>query len=182
MQCTFSDEELVTAFLNGDEAAFDGLFQRYKDGIFRSAFLIVGNSCDSENVLQDTFIKAWQNLTGLREPAHFKQWLWRIMVRTAWAYCRKRHKEQPMEDMPSQIAVGESSLDGLLRDEGYRELWLAVNSLEVKLRTVIILYYYDEMSVKEIAAATGTLAGTVKSRLWTARRKLKDKLERVGEF
>lgn len=173
-----TDGELVQAFCGGDEAAFGELYRRYQGGVYRSAFLIVGNSSDSENVLQDTFIKAWQNLHSLRDPARFQPWLWRIMVRTAWACCKKR-REEPRE-CPEPAGVGESLLDGVLRNERRGELLAAVDSLGIKQRTVVILYYYDEMSVQEIAEATGALPGTVKSRLWAARRQLKKQLEQGG--
>ena len=174
------DEALVLAFQSGDSSAFDRLFHRYKDRVLRTAFLITGNHCDSENVLQESFIKVWGSLPALKDPARFRPWLWRIVTRTAWQYCRRRDVEQPVEDIwegcliDSSAAI--SSLDVLMQAESRNALLKAVNSLSLQQRTVIILHYYNDMSVQEIAAATGTLSGTVKSRLFAARRKLRQSL------
>lgn len=180
------DEALVVAFQAGDEAAFALLFERYKSRVLRTAFLIVGNHCDSENVLQDSFIKVWRNLPGLNDPTSFRPWLWRIVIRTAWEYCRRQGAEQPVaevwqEQRPDEDQIP-SSLELIVQAERRQELLAAVNRLDIKHRTVVILYYYNEMSVQEIAAATGTLVGTVKSRLFTARRLLRRRLGNNGFF
>lgn len=179
------DEALVRAFQEGDDSAFVRLFERYKSRVLRTAFLIVGNHCDSENVLQDSFIKVWRSLPGLKDPTRFQPWLWRIVTRTAWEYCRKRDIEQPVETVWEVCRPEEgqtiSSLEVLMQTENRQALLSAINELELKQKTVIILYYYNELSVQEIAAVTGTLPGTVKSRLWAARRKLRRVLA-AGEY
>lgn len=182
-----ADAELVRACQAGDEAAFAELFGRYKGQVMKSAFLIVGNEADSENVLQDTFVKVWQKLPTLRDPESFAPWLRRIMVRIAWACCKKRSAETPMAEMwqaadEAREVAGDAAtpLDGVLAAENREAVWAAVCRLDVKLRTVVVLFYYDELSVREIAEATGVLTGTVKSRLWATRRKLKQNLQDWG--
>lgn len=179
------DETLVRAFQEGNTGAFGQLYERYKSQVLRTAFLIVGNHCDSENVLQDSFIKVWKSLPGLKDPARFRPWLWRIVIRTAWEYCRRRDVEQPVEAVwdacPMCDEQAPDSLDIIMQAENHKDLLGAVNKLDLKQRTVIILYYYNELSVQEIAAATGALPGTVKSRLWAARRKLRRALA-GGEY
>lgn len=178
-----ADAELVRACQAGDEVAFAELFGRYKARVMKSAFLIVGNVADSENVLQDTFVKVWQKLPALRDVSCFEPWLRRIMVRTAWDCCKKRSAEAPVAEVWQTAdeagVAGDSAtpLDGLLAAESRDTVWAAVSRLDVKLRTVVVLYYYDELSVREIAEATGVLVGTVKSRLWAARRRLKQDLQ-----
>lgn len=175
-----AEEALVRAFQMGDSNAFAELFDLYKNQVLRTAFLIVGNHCDSENVLQEVFIKVWCNLSDLKDPTRFKPWLWRIVTRTAWAYCRKRDVEQPVASVfdACQVDLSETSSlpEMLMRAEHHNALLEAINSLELKQKTVVILYYYNELSVKEIAAATGALPGTVKSRLFAARRNLRQVL------
>ncbi|MBQ2888734.1 MAG: RNA polymerase sigma factor [Firmicutes bacterium] len=182
---SMEDETLVRAFRAGNTGAFGQLYERYKSQVLRTAFLIVGNHCDSENVLQDSFIKVWQNLPGLKDPACFRPWLWRIVTRTAWEYCRRRDVEQPVEAVWDVCRMSEeqaqSSLDVIMQAENHKALLGAINELDLKQRTVIILYYYNELSVQEIAAATGALPGTIKSRLWAARRKLRRTLT-AGEY
>ncbi len=182
------DAELVRAFQAGDDGAFAELFERYRQPVLRTAYLIVGNRQDSENVLQDSFIKVWRNLSGLREPEGFRSWLWRIVVRTAWENCRRREREQPVADVMEIVetveavggVAGDFSAEQMLRREEMSEIWAAVRRLNLRQRTVIILYYYNDMSVREIAAATGSLSGTVKSRLFAAREKLRNELTKAA--
>lgn len=180
-----SDEELVCAFQAGEENAFAEVYDGHKSAVQRTAYLIVGNHSDSENILQDTFVKAWQNLSSLKDPSRFEPWLMRIMVRTAWQYCRKRRGEQAVADLWESVPEGkietvcEQPIERILQIERQEELWSAVNRLDMKHRTVVILYYYNEMSVQEIATATGTLAGTVKSRLFTARKMLRQQMDKA---
>lgn len=166
-----SDADLVRLFQLGQEGAFEQLFQRYKQAAMRSAFLLTGNHFDAENVLQEAFIKCYQNLAGLREAAKFRPWFWRILTRAAWSYCKKRDRETPtaaiFEEYPAK-----SALELLTENEEQQMLLAAIKRLPLKQKTVIVLYYYNEMSVQEIAQATGTLCGTVKSRLFAARRNL----------
>lgn len=180
-----AEAELVLAFQGGDGEAFGELYRRRCSAVQRTAYLIVGNRSDSENVMQDTFVKVWQNLPKLKNPACFEAWLMRILVRTAWQYCRRRGSEQPVGEVlePVTEAADEGSEPSglLLASERRDRLWLAVNRLDIKQRTVIILHYYNEMSVQEIAAAIGVPVGTVKSRLFAARRTLRRELGSKGD-
>jgi RNA polymerase sigma-70 factor (ECF subfamily) len=171
---------LVERFQAGDVQAFAELYELYKTRALRSAYLICGNTCDSENVLQDSFLKCYQQLGGLRRSAAFRSWFYRILTRTAWEYCRKRDRECPIEDVfdayQDGAAAGASSLEWLVQAEESRLLLDCINGLPLKQKTVVILYYYDELSVQEIAAATGATPGTVKSRLFVARHNLQKAL------
>ncbi len=174
-----NDAELVLLFQQGQEWAFEELFQRYKQAAMRSAFLLTGNYFDAENVLQEAFIKCYQKLAGLRKPECFKAWFWRILTHTAWAYCKKRDRETPIAAIFEEYSAGlpnegrsKSALEYLTENEEQQILQAAIKRLPLKQKTVIVLYYYNEMSVQEIAQATGSLCGTVKSRLFTARRNL----------
>lgn len=169
---------MVRLFQDGHVQAFDELYERYKTVALRSAFLLTGNFCDSENVLQETFLKCYQHLPGLKKAERFKPWFFRILTRTAWDYCRKSSRECPMgyvfEAYQAELPGAESSLDILAAAEERRELAAAIDKLPLKQKTVVVLYYYNEMSVQEIAGICGTLPGTVKSRLHAARRKLQE--------
>lgn len=175
------DAMLVRQFQGGDEAAFEELYRRYRKPALRTAYLLTGNLCDSENVLQEAFLKCYQHLGGLRNPSGFKSWFWRILTRTAWDYCRKRSRECPIEDIfdayQATLSPIASSLDDLIGREEAADILAAVDKLPIKQKTVIILYYYNEFSVAEIAEATGALPATVKSRLYLARRSLQDMLQ-----
>lgn len=179
------ETRLVKSWQAGDEGAFTELYQLYKTPAIRAAYLITGSQCDSENVLQDTFLKCYQSIGSLRDAEGFKSWFYRILTRTAWDYCKKRDRESPVADVfdayQAKEPKGRSTLDILTDQEQEHELLAAINRLPLKQKTVIILYYYNELSVGEIAVATGALTGTVKSRLFMARQNLRGYLADAGK-
>jgi len=114
----------------------------------------------------------------LHDPTRVKAWLFRILTRTAWRACQKHRRELPVENLyDSQEPVGEDASAPLLRADRARAVAQALQSLEPKQRTTAVLYYYNDMSVCEIAQAMGCFEGTVKSRLYHARQHLKESLE-----
>lgn len=177
----------VEKMIQGDESAFDELYRSFSGKLYRMAYFITGNQSDSEDVLQETFVKCYLHRKSLKDPERFEAWLYQILVRTAWKLCRKRREvsldavlENPDDrGMAQQLSRDdkEGPLEQLLKQEHAFHLWKLVEGLNVKYRTVILLYYYNELSTREIAEITGTLEGTVKSRLFQARKLLKKQLE-----
>lgn len=159
----------------GDEEAFAWLFDRYQNKLFRTAYLISGNYADSEDIVQETMIKCFRYRQKLTEPVCFESWIYQILTRTAWRLCKSKKVECPMENLWDEGERDDSPLplEETIRRETNGKLYEAVCSLEIKQRTVVILYYYNQMSTKEIAAVTKSMEGTVKSRLFAARKNLK---------
>lgn len=170
--------ELVKRLKEGDQEAFDELFERYKDITLRMAYLISGNLADSEDIVQESFVKCYQHIRELKKEEGFKSWLFHILTRTAWRYCKKQSRECPEEDVMDKIPVQKeaSSLEILLDREKQNYLMSQINQLSMKHRTTLILYYYNGFSTKEIAKVMGCLEGTVKSRLFIARKLLKESI------
>ncbi len=181
--------EQVRRMKCGDEAAFDWLYENYVNPLYRMAFLITGNRGDSEDIVQETFVKCYLNRQSIREEKAFESWLYQILVRTAWRFHKQRPKDVSLEELQEESretgggqgiwsdAGSPQPLLLVLKEEESRTLWKAVQQLEIRQRTVVILYYYQEMPVKDIARITGSLSGTVKSRLFQARSRLKRILE-----
>ncbi|MDE6603159.1 MAG: RNA polymerase sigma factor [Lachnospiraceae bacterium] len=146
----------------------------------RTAYLITGNLSDSEDVVQDTFVKVWLHCRELKNEGGFKAWMMQILVRTAYKSAKKKSRELPDEEIMQKAdkSQGISFAEEVIAREEAERIARAVRSLPVKQRTVAVLYYYQECSVSEIAAILGVLEGTVKSRLYTARKFLRGKLER----
>lgn len=169
---------LVCRMRENDSQAFDELMEFYYPKLLRMAYLISGSYADSEDIVQETFVLCWMNRKKIREPEYFYGWLCRTLTREAWRFCRKARREEPAEEVfEKERGAGESALDEVLVQDRDRMLYQAVAGLPVKQRTAVVLYYFNQMQVGEIAAAMGCLEGTVKSRLHTARRKLKQALE-----
>lgn len=168
------EKELVERMKQGDRDALDRLYEAYKDRAYRTAVFISGSKMDAEDIVQDTFLKVFLHIGELKESAGFKSWFYRILTRTAWLKMRGKKREIPDEaviekaDRPEQ----DTSLELILRQEESALLRREVEALDEKLRTMVVLYYYNELSTKEIAKITGCLEGTVKSRLFTARKRL----------
>lgn len=171
------DEELVRRFQQGERDAFDPLYRRYRDQALRMAYLITGSRSDAEDVVQETFVTCYRQLAKLREPSRFRPWLLRSLSRAAWRACARSRREEPVPEFyETACGAAESALEPVLRDEGTARLYLALWQLDPKRRTIVILHYWDEMPVREIARVTGCLEGTVKSRLHSARRLLRQSL------
>lgn len=169
---------LVRQMMCGDQAAFDSLMTLYYSKALHIAYLISGNRSDSEDIVQETFVLCWVNRKKIREPEYFETWLFKTLTREAWRFCKRARREPPVEevfgeDQTSPVNVMEEAM----KNWEAREIYRVVKELPVKQRTVIVLYYYNQMSTKEIARVMNCLEGTVKSRLFTARASLKQVLE-----
>ena len=79
----------VEKMIQGDESAFDELYRSFSGKLYRMAYFITGNQSDSEDVLQETFVKCYLHRKSLKDPERFEAWLYQILVRTAWKLCRK---------------------------------------------------------------------------------------------
>lgn len=177
-----TDTALVQQMQQGNLQAFDTLYARYKDEAFRTAYLITGNRADAEDLTQEAFVTCIQSVSSLKDGSCFRPWLLKTLTRSAWKYCKKQKRETPVAEFFETGQQEESALSTLLRTDEQKQLQEALYVLDEKRRTVIVLYYFNEMSVKEIAKTLGVLEGTVKSRLFSARRHLRQALtERVDK-
>lgn len=175
-----NEEILVGRMKAGDKDAFDKLYDKYKNMALHTAYLITGNLTDSEDIVQDTFVKVFLHCTELKNDGGFKAWMMQILVRTAYKSGKKKSREVPDEEVieKADTRTKQSLLEQVLERETEQQLFEAIRRLPLKQRTVVILFYYQEYSVSEIAKICGCLEGTVKSRLHSARTQLKRRLER----
>lgn len=167
--------ELVRRMKKGERAAFDELYEQYYDKLYRTACMITGNRADGEDVTQETFIKAYLNCGKLKKDGQFRYWLYQILNRTAWQIAKKHAKERPEERILelADTSTADSPAVKVLQDEQERVIAEAIRKLEYRQRTTVILYYYNGLGTKEIARVMACMEGTVKSRLFTARKNLR---------
>lgn len=117
----------------------------------------------------------------MRDGSKFRPWLLKTLTRAAWKYSKKHRRETPVAEL-FETGEGESALSAALKNDEQRRLYAALDTLDDKRRIVIVLYYFDDLPVKEIARIAGVTEGTVKSRLFSARRHLRQALtEREGK-
>lgn len=177
------EEVLVDKMKQGDKTAFDMLYEKYKGMALHTAYLITGNRTDSEDIVQETFVKVYLHSGELKNNSGFKAWMMQILVRTAYRMGKKESREFPDEETVARMEnrTEISSLEQVMQLEERRKINAVIRQLPIKQRTVVILFYYNECSVSEIAKLLGCLEGTVKSRLHTARKKMKLILEQEKE-
>ncbi len=174
-----TEEVLVRQMKEGDKTSFDLLYEKYRNMAIHTAYLITGNRSLSEDIVQDTFVKVYLHCKELKNDSGFKAWMMQILVRTAYKCGKKAKREMPDEEIVLKTNTGRvsSSLEQVLALERAKTVIEAVRSLPVKQRSVVILYYYQEYRIPEIAKIIGCREGTVKSRLHTAKRQLRQILE-----
>ncbi len=177
-----TEELLVAQMKRGDQnakrIAFAQIYEKYRPSVFRSACLISGNSQDGEDITQETFVKVFTHCTDLKSDTMFRYWLFKILNRTAWTFLNRKKSEVPDEDILDKADTNCNPLteELFLKKEQQTQVYQAVMQLDYKLRLVVILYYYNELTTKQIAKIADCCEGTVKSRLFTARRRLKQLL------
>jgi RNA polymerase sigma-70 factor (ECF subfamily) len=157
----------------GDDS-FAALTRRHIDSAYRLAWAILGDSGDADDATQEAFASAWRNRRSLRDPDRFDAWFGRILVNECRLRLRRRARERirPLTEL-GEPAVADASGHVSARDAISR----AVTRLDADHRIVVILRYWADLSVDEIAARLDVPSGTVKSRLHYALRSMRPRLE-----
>jgi RNA polymerase sigma factor (sigma-70 family) len=179
-------ERLVEQARRGDPAAFVALIAERQAEMTRVAMAILGNRPDADDALQDALTALWRHLPRLRDASRFEAWADRILVNACLLVLRRRRRQGIREIAPltgSEANVApptgvSTSLEDLSvdRDAFHR----AFETLDGDARSLIVLRHLEERSIPELAAILGIPEGTVKSRLFTARRALETALESEG--
>ena len=183
------DAQLVNQFLTGDEGAFTTLVKKYQKSVHALAWRKVGDFHTAEELAQDTFLKAYQKLSTLKNPNQFAGWLYVIADRICIDWHRKRRPSMESLETTKGEEIEESSYRHY-EDEKREEASIEhrqgrIKDLLEKLpeseRTVVTLHYLGEMTYKAISEFLGVSPNTVKSRLQRARNRLKEEDAMVRE-
>lgn len=178
--------DLVEKWQSGDINAFEALFQQYYELVFKTAYFMVGNKQEAEDVLQEVFIAMWKSRCTF-DPAKGKltTWLHRVTINKCISRHRKKQAaffslEETTGREPDLLETRSSELpeELLINRLEYERTIKAVNSLDGKHRSVLILRYFSDLSYDEIVQVLGIPLGTVKSRLNQAIRTLRRELEK----
>jgi RNA polymerase sigma-70 factor (ECF subfamily) len=145
--------------------------------VYRVAYSVLRNHSDAEDVAQEAFLRAHRRFTALRDRDRFRAWLVRITWRLALDWKRGRRRRDRREEVVARLARPvPNAEDDLLESDRARRLWAAIDALPDKYRLVIVLGAIEGHGVGDVAALLGVPAGTVKSRLFEARRRLQELL------
>ncbi|SDT51534.1 RNA polymerase sigma-70 factor, ECF subfamily [Mucilaginibacter mallensis] len=183
MQSKLSDIELIEQTLVGDQSAYADLVKRHQRFVFTLAMRFAKTREDAEEIAQDCFIKAYRSLASFQRQSKFSTWLYSIVYTTAMTALRKKRVDTDSIDDENtfiQIENQTSGYDVNNVENKSRSYYLnqAIAQLLPDDATIITLFYNGEQSLEEIGQTMGMDPNTVKVKLFRARQRLKEKLER----
>ncbi|MBE9516614.1 MAG: RNA polymerase sigma factor RpoE [Proteobacteria bacterium] len=182
-----TDENLVKLTQRGDKAAFNLLVIKYQHRVAKLVNRFVHNHAETEDVVQETFIKAYRAVGNFRGDSQFYTWLYRIAVNTAKNHLVTNSRRPPASDLDAEeaetMSVGSRMSDiatperSLLANEIAQTVRRVIEALPEDLRTAITLREFEGLSYDDIANAMGCPVGTVRSRIFRAREAIDEQLK-----
>ena len=173
------DRSLVRAAVGGDTAAFDRIYRKYRERVYRVAFKVLRNREDALEASQEVFVKAYRSLERFDPDSRFFTWIYRIAMNQAIDTFRRRRtrREQEYDEvLDSPPKVRRDVTAALERSEIAERIEEALGHLSEKHKTVFLLYSFEELSYTEISEVLGIPIGTVMSRLYYARKQIRGRL------
>jgi RNA polymerase sigma-70 factor, ECF subfamily len=184
------ESEILTRVVAGDVDAFEYFVVTYQKRITRFVYTLLRDPADADGITQDVFVKAFHALPDFQGQSAFETWLTRIAINTVRDHIRRRKpvvsfsalRADPDDDGPELPAAfdpadGTSPERDLLSRDIRRRIAEALVALSPRQRAVFVMKHYEEKSIAEISEATGLDEGTIKSHLFRAARKLRERLE-----
>ncbi len=182
--------EILERVRKGDTEAFEYFVRAYQKRIYRLTYTLLRDPAEADGVTQDVFVKAYRALPDFKAEAAFETWLTRIAINAVRDLIRRRRPVVPFSQLKGEDdeegpeippaldpADGTSPERDLLSRDIRRRIADALVSLSPRQRAVFVMKHYEEKSIQEIGLATGLDEGTVKSHLFRAARKLRERLE-----
>lgn len=159
---------LVRKSKKGNNSAFSVLIKSYEKDLYKVAIAMTKNEDDALDCIQEAILQAYISIKDLRQDEYFKTWLIKILINKCNALLKKNKKILNLDVNTSKNDKVEQSDRLELKD--------SINNLDSDLKIIVILYYYEDMSIKDISESLNIPQGTIKSRLSRARSKLKEML------
>ena len=184
------DISKVEAYLAGDDRAFEFLFDKYREKVYRIAYRFVRDKEDALEIAQDVFLRVHLSIRKFRTNSKFFTWLYRITANRSIDFVRSRKSHATVDVEPAFLEAHDEQLPGrspapdpsarAVESEIEEKLAIAVDALPEKHRLVFVLHARENLSYRQIAEIVECNIGTVMSRLFYARRKLREHLQRLG--
>jgi RNA polymerase sigma-70 factor, ECF subfamily len=173
---TSDDQELIASVRSGDWHAFETLYEKYKGQVYRTALAITRDRSAAEDILQDCFLRFHAHLNHLDGSIPLTPWLYRVTVNLSYNWLARHHRATfSLEQLVDGLVAGPQA-----SPERYAEsrevasvIQKVLDGLSVEHRAVVVLFYLNDQSVDEIALILSCPVGTVKSRLYYARKALR---------
>ncbi len=171
-----TDLDHVRLTIAGDTHAFSFLVEKYKDFVFHLTLKLVKNREEAEEVAQDTFVKAYRYLPKFKGESKFSTWLYKIAYNTSLDAIKKNSnafRNVTIDEITvNQISAVETVLDGIEKEERAQVISECLNELQEEERGLLFLFYFKELSLKEIMEISSMREANVKVKLHRARKKL----------
>ena len=179
---------LITLSREGNTAAIEALVRTYESCIFRLALSMLDDPAEADEATQDTFITALQRLNSYRGEASFRTWLYAIGLNVCRGRLRKRRARERLTQVMQALFRSNAGMEhhpeqAVIEQETDRAVWQALQALTGKQREVVILRYYHDLKLNDIAHLTGVSERTVRTWLQQAQEQLRMKLkDKVGQL
>jgi len=171
-----NDQYYINKVLKGEDNAFTILINRYKNLVFTLCYRIVKDKEYAEEAAQDTFLKAYKSLTKFKGESKFSSWIYRIAYNTSLDKLKniKRHNDSisNINIDEHEFADMDSTIDILENNEFKSQIKSSIKKLHKEEAFILTLYYYEDMSMQEIADITGHKANSIKVKIHRSRQKL----------
>lgn len=173
---------LVSQCIAGNEGAFELLFRQYETGVFKLALSIVDDPAEASEITQETFVAALRAMQNYQERQSFKAWLYTIAVNQSRSHLRRRRALERLQATLTRIFRIEFEKqtlpeEAVIQNEKEAALWKTLSQMDDRHRIVVVLRYFHELSIRQIAEILSISEGTIHSRLHSAREKLRNALE-----
>ena len=181
MDCLISDDQLVARIGGADITALEALYVRYHARIFRFIVRMVRDEAAAEDLTNEVFVDVWQHARGFEARSSVYTWLLSLARNRTISATRKRREEPSDDERAASLPDDADDPETVVQkaDKG-RQLRRCIDALPFEYREIIDLVYYHELSVAEASAVVGIPEGTVKTRMFKARKRLSGLLKEAG--
>jgi RNA polymerase sigma-70 factor (ECF subfamily) len=173
IESSLSDNEIVERILNGNTALYQLIIRRHNRRLYRVAWAITQDECEAEDVIQETYVRAYEHLIQFQGRSLFSTWLTRIAIHEAWGRMKRRGRECNIDAadalLPKASCVTRTPEDDVLTIESRTVLEEAIHALPQTQRSVFVMRSLEEMSVTEVAHCLDITEQAVKMRFRRAR-------------
>lgn len=173
-----ADLGLINKFKGGLMEGFEMLVKKYHNRVINIANSLVGNTSDAEDIAQEAFLKVYRSLHSFNARAKFSSWLYRVTVNTAYDHLRKHtHKAASLDEIDYENIADTKNHEDVIAKDSMQD---ALRKIPFLFRSALILKEIEGLSYEEIAKTLSIRIGTVESRIFRARKMLKDILTKKG--
>ncbi len=183
IKISITDEKYIEQIRFGDKASFDSLFRLYYEQLYRFALRFVRDPQESENLVQDVFVKLWVQRSELSITQNAKAYLYTSVKNQALNYIKRESKSSSFDNEISRFKEqSESPEEDYIKDEQYIAIHKAIEELPNKCKQIYLMKRYDNLSYNEISEIQGISVNTVKTQMKRAIKTLSEKLAHLKSF